>query len=1474
MNKMKRKMSRTKKVVVFSVLSAVIVALLALIWFGWMRPTRIGFINYQSLTLGEISRANQNAFIKLKEIPVDEIDKASDLKHFDIIFVNAMGLRITAEQRELIKAVGEKNVPIVTTMATNPANNINTLDSLYAKELKEYISAGGRANFHNMLEYVRKYVDKKRFFTSVPAAPVPFEGGMLYHADPQHPENENLYFNSVKDYVAFLSKNHIPNAKAVHPAYRDLSKQDIIVTGQMGDATDLISMLEKMGYRVFPVARLREFIAEHVDSIQPGAVINMAHGRLGDEITQFLQEKNIPLFSPLNVNCPVEEWEADKMGMQGGFMSQSIVTPEIDGAVLPYTLFAHRKSKDGFQELYAIPERLATFVKTIDNYMNLQQKPNADKRVVVFYYKGAGQNSLTAAGMSVVPSLFNVLVDLKERGYNLEGMPSSAEALEKLIMQRGAVFGAYAEGAISDFIASQNPLLINKKDYDAWVEASLRPEQYAEVVSQYGDFPGDYMATSDGHLALACLRFGNVVLMPQTAAGRGDNQFEVVHGTDIAPPHSYIAPYLWAQYAFKADAMLHFGTHGSLEFTPRKQVALSNSDWSDRLVGAIPHFYLYTVDNVGEAMIAKRRSYACIISYLTPPYMESNVRPIYMKLNEAIESYNKQPSEAGAQVVKKLTLQLGIQRSLGLDSLPSTRYSSDDIARIERFVEELANEKMTGQLYTMGVPYEEARIRSTVYALSTDPIAYSLYALDRQRGRAGADVAKHASLFAQKYLSPAKQLVGKLLHTEANDAMLRSIAGLSQHDLDSARRIYDDMQPRDLLSMMMSMGESMRGSAPTGGGSKMTEAQRAAMKERAKGMSPDLALKMAKKMGASEEALKKMEAAMKGSPAQEENPGKASASAKGSDNETASKMEQVMEAMTAPKNFTKAQREWATAVHELERTVGNVAKYREMLRQCPRRELDALANALNGGYVLPSPGGDPIANPQSLPTGRNLYAINAENTPTEAAWDKGKELAEQTIALYRQKHHDSLPRKVSYTLWSSEFIQTEGATIAQVLYMLGVEPVRDAFGRVTDLRLISSKELGRPRIDVVVQTSGQLRDLAASRLFLISRAVEMAAEAKDKEFANEVAAGVHESEKTLIEKGIPPKEAREMASRRVFGGVNGGYGTGIQGMVMSGDRWEESSEIASTYLNNMSSFYGDEKDWEASSKSALEAALTRTDMVVQPRQSNSWGALSLDHVYEFMGGMDLAVRNVTGKEPDAYLADYRNRSNFRMQEVKEAIGVESRTTLFNPTYIKEKMKGGSSDANAFAELVQNTYGWNVMKPDAIDNEIWDEIYETYVKDQYDLGTKQYFEDKNPAAIEEITAVMMESARKGMWKATDQQLKDVAQLHTEIVNKYKPSCSGFVCDNAKLRQYIEQQVDEASAQEYRKNINDIRTASDKQGTVMKKETIQDESTSHRAVVSNTLIAVGALLLLVGSVLFIRKRRKQSAGSNDKPNTEEF
>lgn len=383
--------------------------------------------------------------------------------------------------------------------------------------------------------------------------------------------------------------------------------------------------------------------------------------------------------------------------------------------------------------------------------------------------------------------------------------------------------------------------------------------------------------------------------------------------------------------------------------------------------------------------------------------------------------------------------------------------------------------------------------------MTVDPVAYSLLALDKIRGKAVTDAERKKSLFTARYLSPARSLVARILAGQvvADDALVCQVTGITSEQLEKARLIDRSLQvPQGMMAMMVGGGKpATRPKAENGRGDE------------------------AKHLGKPSTAM--MKAAMKGKP-----------------------------------TYTKAEINLAQAVQEVERTILNVHRYKAALLQSPEQEIRSLLNALDGGYTAPSPGGDPIANPNTLPTGRNLFAINAEATPSESAWEKGKKLAENTIEMYRKRHNDSIPRKVSYTLWSGEFIETEGATVAQVLYMLGVEPIRDAFGRVTDLRLIPSEELGRPRIDVVVQTSGQLRDIAASRLFLINRAVEMAAAAKDQ-FENHVAEGVIAAERALTEKGISPKEARELSAYRVFGGVNGSYGTGIQGMVQKGDRWEK-----------------------------------------------------------------------------------------------------------------------------------------------------------------------------------------------------------------------------------------------------------------------------------------------------------------------------
>ena len=176
-----------------------------------------------------------------------------------------------------------------------------------------------------------------------------------------------------------------------------------------------------------------------------------------------LKERNILLFSPLTVNSLVEEWEADPMGMSGGFLSQSVVTPEIDGALRTYALFAQYKDKEGLRHSFAVPERLETFVKNVDNYLNLREKPNSEKRVAIYYYKGPGQNAMTAGGMEVAPSLYNLLRRMKAEGYRVEGLPADYKGLEQMIMAQGAVFGTYAEGAFDEFMRSGHPELIMKE---------------------------------------------------------------------------------------------------------------------------------------------------------------------------------------------------------------------------------------------------------------------------------------------------------------------------------------------------------------------------------------------------------------------------------------------------------------------------------------------------------------------------------------------------------------------------------------------------------------------------------------------------------------------------------------------------------------------------------------------------------------------------------------------------------------------------------------------------------------------------------------------------------------------------------------------------------------------------------------------------------------------------------------------------
>ncbi len=1519
---------------VFLLLGLVVLVVLGVVLWLCLRPRpiRVAAVNMPDFMLSRmvLSADKLNADVR----PEDDLTR---LSKYDAVLVFGMGLKWTEDDRDIIRALDEKGVKYTTMMVTTPENNLTNMDSVAQKTLLRYIMNGGTSNYRSAFNYLRRDVVGKPLRTGEVAEPIRYGDDLLFARD-----SEDKAFYSIREYEEYY-KAH---------GYREGAPRVAVITGIAGPFNsnreyldELYDGLTAQGFNIYQISSFGKRL-EFLDSIQPDLVVYFPHGRLlsgrSDELIAWLKGRNIPVLAPITVGMTHDEWVADPNGLIGGFLSQSVVTPEIDGAILPYALVVMEERNDGLKIFRTAPERLATFCQLARNYVALKQKPNSEKRVAIYYYKGPGANSLVAQGIEVDNSLFNVLVHLKQAGYKVDGLPATAKEFNHLIMTQGALFNSYAEGAQSDFMRSGYPAFVPADSLQRWVDITLTPRQRDTLKAKYGPVPGEYLTyEQDGKLGIAVTRIqlGNVAILPQPAQGAGANDFKMVHGSVPVPAYPFIASYMWVRYAFGADVMMHFGTHGSLEFIPGKQVALSHEDYTDRMVNTLPHIYYYTTANIGEAIIAKRRSYAELVSYLAPPFISTELEAEVSAFLKLCEQYlgNEKDDEALSLRIKKIAVAKGYYRDLKLDSVLSKPYSREEIDMLSDFVVELATAKIPGGMYRTGIPFSGEKIASSVRMLTVDPLAYGIAQLAKYRGQATAAQIKNDTYYAQHFLKPAEAQI-RAIQSRPNVDLQAELqrAGVRANDL-ATEKAYLAMQAEkakqssggmmgmgmgSMMGMPTAMGtmsgkmggksggmmggghpswvpkigkrpEGAAGGHPTGEAKAKSNEEHPAdtPKEGAKpegmgghpgGMPKDGAKPEGMgghpggmpKDGAKLEGMGGHPGGMPKDGAKPEGMGghpggmrKEGAKPEGMGGHPGGMPMGNSDSGKVDQKFLDSVQPLVEAIGMIREALVKVPYYKQALLESPQKELKGIENAYNGGYMAPSPGGDYIASPSVLPTGRNLYAIDPERTPTQKAWEHAKQLADDLIADYRKRHDGDYPRKVSFTLWSSSFIESEGTTVGEILYLLGVQPVRDRMGRVLDVELIPAEELGRPRIDVVVQTSGQLRDIAASRLFLIQKAVELAAEAPADAVENMVAKGVTDAERALLDQGLTPAQARELSTARVFGGVNGAYGTGIQEMVEAGDKWEDRSEIASVYLNNMGAIYGSKGAWGSFTEGTFRAALQNTDAVVQPRQSNTWGALSLDHVYEFMGGLTLAVHVVTGKDPEGYFSDLRNRNRVRTQEIKQAIGVEARTTILNPTYVKQMLAEGAGAAAAIDETVTNTYGWNVMKESVIDRELWEAIYDMYVADTQHLGTVEFFKRENPAALQNMTGTMLETVRKGMWKASPEVVANLAKMHTDLIKEFGAGCSGTVCNNAKLRDFIGQQVDAQTKADYEAKIDQVRNAApsaDSKAQVLKK----DEQNSQVQTTegspwqkSLTWIIGGIVVIAAGLIVFARRRKRE-------------
>ncbi len=351
-----------------------------------------------------------------------------------------------------------------------------------------------------------------------------------------------------------------------------------------------------------------------------------------DAAVEMLAELDVPYIAahPIEFQT-LEQWQASNTGLGPVETTMLVALPEIDGATNP-TVFAGRHSGDtGHRAMAPCQERIESLAEKTHRLTRLRRRANADKRVaiVLFGFPPNAGAAGTAAHLSVFESLFNTLHAMARDGYDLEP-PATVEALRDAVLGgNSARFGQPANVA-------------------ARVDAETIVRQtgpLAEIEAVWGPAPGRIQSDGSGVFVLG-RQFGNVFVGLQPVFGWEGDPMRLLFEKGFAPTHAFATFYIWLKESFGADAVLHFGMHGALEFMPGKQAGVSGQDWPDRLIGEMPNIYLYAANNPSEATLAKRRANAVTVSHLTPPVAASGLYKGLAELKDSLARWRRLEPDA------------------------------------------------------------------------------------------------------------------------------------------------------------------------------------------------------------------------------------------------------------------------------------------------------------------------------------------------------------------------------------------------------------------------------------------------------------------------------------------------------------------------------------------------------------------------------------------------------------------------------------------------------------------------------------------------------------------------------------------------------------------------------------------------------------------------------------------------------------
>jgi len=1092
-----------------------------------------------------------------------------------------------------------------------------------------------------------------------------------------HPLSPAGMYEDLKEYLNWYDTRRDIKFAPDAPVIGLVMQRSHLVTGDEGHYAGVVAELESRGAKVVPVfagaldfsAPVKKFFydplgsgkafVDTVVSLTGFALVGGPARQDAPKAIEALLDLNVPYLVALPlVFQTTEEWLDSELGVHPVQVALQVALPELDGGIEPI-VFAGRDSNTG--KSHSLPDRISSLCARAVNWARLRKKRNAEKKlaITVFSFPPDKGNVGTAAYLNVFGSIFRVLKQLQREGYDVGSLPpSERDLIQSVVNASEARFNS------ADLnVAYKMPVAEYQKLCD-----------YAEALEENWGKPPGNLNSNGKELLIYGKQFGNVFIGVQPTFGYEGDPMRLLFSKSASPHHGFAAYYTYLEKVFGADAVLHFGTHGSLEFMPGKQVGMSGVCYPDSLIGSIPNVYYYAANNPSEATIAKRRSYANTISYLTPPAENAGLYKGLKELKELISSYQTMRESGRAEQICATIIETARQCNLDRDvALPAADADVKELSLDER-------DLIVGNVYRKLMEIESRLLPCGLHVVGVMPTAEE----------AIATLVNIAEIDRPDNNPPIQGFPGILARAIGRD--IESIyAG-------SNKGVLADV---DVLQ-------------------RITEASRACVREFVRDRT-------------------------------------------GLDGRIGTNF------LTQLTKFTGFYVDpWVRALQGTEFAAADRSALLDLfayLEFCLNQvvkdnELGALTEALNGEYVEPGPGGDPIRNPSVLPTGKNIHALDPQSIPTAAAVKSAKVVVDRLLERERDMNGGKYPETIALVLWGTDNIKTYGESLAQVMMMVGVRPVSDSLGRVNKLEVIPLSELGRPRVDVVVNCSGVFRDLFVNQMLLLDRAVKLAAEQDEPDEMNFVR---KHAKAQAAEMGLA---SLRDAATRIFSNSSGSYSSNVN-LAVENSSWSDESQLQEMYLQRKSFAFNSDRPGAGGEmqRDMFERAMKTVDVTFQNLDSSEISLTDVSHYFDSDPTKLVQSLRGDGRAPAAYIAD-TTTANAQVRTLGETVRLDARTKLLNPKWYEGMLSSGYEGVREIQKRLTNTMGWSATSGQ-VDNWVYDEANATFIEDP---AMAARLMDANPNSFRKLVATFLEANGRGYWDATEEQLERLRQMYTDVEDK--------------------------------------------------------------------------------------------------------